>query len=90
MAAYGSAIQAPFFEGIWVSPLWINPMVALRQAAGSLINLSYVNRKYHAGTSTYFSWRSDGSPDPTMATVTPPHPKNQYTDHVVVQVIEAA
>jgi len=48
---------------------------------------NYINRKYRATDGSYHTWESADAPDPDMDSTTPPHPKLDYSDHVVVQVI---
>jgi hypothetical protein len=90
VAAYGDGVQAPFISSLWQYPVWFLLPESIRRSAAYLINIAYVNRKYHSGSATYWTWRTDNDPDPAMANTTPPHPKNEYTDHVIIQVIEAA
>lgn len=45
----------------------------------------FLNRKKHSG-GTYHTWMSDSAPDPLMDYATPPFPKNEYGDHLILKV----
>ena len=44
---------------------------------------TYTNRKKHSG-GTFHTWTSVPNPDPDMDDTTPPNPKNEYSDHVIL------
>jgi len=46
----------------------------------------YINRKYRVTDGSHFMWQSVKTPDPNMVSAAPPHPKVDYSDHVVVKV----
>ena len=90
MAAYGDGVQAPFYEGLWTVRDWISTIDAAVHQRATLVLVAYVNRKFHAGSGSFWNWRTDNDPDPDMSETTPTYPKNEYSDHVITQVIEAA
>ena len=81
-----TAFTMPMIGEPWGNPTWISSFNSFTTTAGTTASRTYTNRKKHSGGS-YHYWPSDGAPDPAMDRTTPPYPKNQYTDHVVVEVL---
>jgi hypothetical protein len=84
--AYTSA-EGPLIDITWDPPRWRNVLQQVNNSSGVTALKVYLNRKTHSG-GTYYYWPTDDSPDPNMDNTFPPFPKGEYSDHVVVQILE--
>lgn len=73
---FRTGTPASYWSGFW--------KVTLPTSGGGSTEVFY-NRKYHPPTMSYHYWLTSTA-DPTMSETTPPNPKAQYIDHVIVKV----
>jgi hypothetical protein len=81
--AYDDAQLIEYYTG----PFYLGDYVNLLEVtAADNAPALYINRKYRSTDGSHWMWQSVRTPDPNMDDTTPPHPKNEYGDHVAVKV----
>jgi hypothetical protein len=83
-------VYIPSFDSIvfvdqWGIPDQFSSFTSFTSSSSTNAGRVYVNRKKHSG-GTYHTWLSYGEPDAGMEFTTPPNPKDEYSDHVVLKI----